>query len=76
MLRVAILAQTEINLTTSAGDELIATIIAWLLLAGGIIGLFLIINRTRKRSYRHYMDRAQREAEMKANDPDMKQPDS
>lgn len=71
MLHVAILAQTELNLPTSGGEE----IIAWLLLAGGIVGLFLIINRTRKRSYRHYMDRAQREAELKASDPDMKPPE-
>ena len=71
MLHVAILAQTEVNLPTSSGQE----IVAWLLMAGGIVGLFLIINRTRKRSYRHYMNRAEREAELKANDPDMKRSD-
>ncbi len=72
MRYVAILAQTtELSLPTSGGGE----IVAWLLLAGGIVGLFLIINRTRKRSYRHYMDQAKREAELKANDPDMKGPD-
>ncbi|VAW05334.1 hypothetical protein MNBD_ACTINO01-2487 [hydrothermal vent metagenome] len=66
MRYVAILAQTtEVSLPTSGGGE----VVAWILLAGGIVGLFLIINRTQKRSYRHYMDRAQREAEMKANDP-------
>jgi len=46
--------------------------VLWLLLAGGIVGLFLIINRTRKRSYRAYMSKADREDELKANDPDMK----
>ncbi len=73
MRYVAILAQTtEVSLPTSGGGE----VVAWILLAGGIVGLFLIINRTRKRSYRHYMDRTQREAELKANDPDMKPPES
>ncbi len=71
MLHVAILAQTEVNLPSAGGGE----IFIWLLLGGGIVGLFLIINRTRKRSYRHYMDRARREAELKANDPDMRPPE-
>ncbi len=65
-----ILAQTQVNLPSAGGGE----ILVWLLIAGVIVGLFLIVNRTRKRSYRHYMDRAAREAELKANDPDMKQP--
>lgn len=75
MLRAAIFAQSEVDLPTAAGDELGAWLV-WLLLAAGIVGLFVIINRTRKRTYRHYMDKATREAEMKANDPDMKRPDS
>lgn len=75
MLHAAIVAQTEIDLPSTAGDGIGAWII-WLLLGAGIIGLFLVINRTRKSSYRHYMSRAERESEMKANDPDMKQPDS
>lgn len=74
MLRVAITAQSEIDLPTAAGGEIGAWLV-WLLLGAGIVGLFMIINRTRKRSYRHYMDKAAREAEMKANDPDMKNPD-
>jgi hypothetical protein len=74
MLRVAILAQAEVDLPTAVGDEFGAWLV-WLLLGAGIVGLFLIINRTRKRSYRHYMDKAEREAEMKTNDPDMKRPD-
>ncbi len=75
MLHAAIVAQTEIDLPTAAGDEIGAWII-WLLLGAGIVGLFLLINRTRKRSYRHYMSHTERESEMKANDPDMKQPES
>ena len=69
MLAAPLLAQSGFSLPEAGGGE----IVVWLLLAAGIIGLFLIVNRTRKRSYQSYMDSAQREAELKANDPDMKQ---
>ncbi len=68
MLAAPLLAQSGFNLPDAGGGE----IIIWVLLAAGIVGLFLIINRTRKRSYQSYMDRAKREAELRANDPDMK----
>jgi hypothetical protein len=69
MLAAPVLAQTEFSLPEGGGGE----IIVWLLLAAGIVGLFLVINRTRKRSFKDYMSRAEREAKMKADDPDMKQ---
>jgi heme exporter protein D len=50
-------------------------ILVWLLLALGMIGLYVVITRTAKRSYKDYMSRADREAELKANDPDMKATD-
>ncbi len=68
MLRTPLVAQGGFDLPSAGGGE----IIIWLLLAAGIVGLFMIINRTRKRSYREYMHRAKREEELKANDPDMK----
>jgi hypothetical protein len=68
MLAAPVLAQTEFSLPEGGGGE----IIVWLLLAAGIVGLFLVINRTRKRSFKDYMSRAEREAKMKADDPDMK----
>lgn len=68
MLAAPLLAQSGFTLPEAGGGE----IVVWVLLAAGIVGLFLIINRTRKRSYQSYMDRAKREAEMKANDPDMR----
>ena len=64
----SVLAQSGFSLPEAGGGE----IVVWLLLAAGIVGLFLIINRTRKRSYQSYMGRARREAELRANDPDMK----
>ena len=64
-----VLAQSGFSLPEAGGGE----VVVWVILAAGIVGLFLVINRTRKRSYQSYMDRAEREAEMKANDPDMKQ---
>ena len=68
MLAAPVLAQTELNLPEGGGGE----IIVWLILAAIIVGLFLVINRTRKRSFNDYMSRAEREARMKADDPDMK----
>jgi heme exporter protein D len=68
MLAAPVLAQTELNLPQGGGGE----IIVWLILAAGIVGLFLVINRTRKRSFNDYMSRAEREARMRADDPDMK----
>jgi len=46
--------------------------IVWLVIGSVIVALFMIINRTRKRSYREYMTRTQRQEELRANDPDMK----
>jgi len=69
MLAAPVLAQAELNLPEGGGGE----IIVWLILAAGIVGLFLVINRTRKRSFNEYMSRAEREAKLKADDPDMKQ---
>ncbi len=70
MLAAQVLAQsTELNLPEAGGGE----IVVWVILAAVIVGLYIIITRTRKRSYRNYMDRARREQEAKANDPDMKQ---
>jgi len=73
MLAAPIVAQsTELNLPEAGGGE----IFIWVILAAVIVGLYLIITRTRKRSFRSYMDREQREADQRANDPDMKNPDS
>ena len=67
---VASLFAQETSTIPEAGG---GAILLWVFLAAGIIGLYVLITRTRKRSYRDYMSRAEREAEMKANDPDMNQ---
>lgn len=67
----AFVGQSGFDLPSAGGGE----IILWLLLGAGIVGLWLIINRTRKRSYREYMTRAQREEELKRADPDMRNPE-
>jgi hypothetical protein len=72
MLAAPVLAQSGFSLPDAGGGE----ILVWLILAAGIVGLFFVINRTRKRSYRDYMSRTEREEEMKRNDPDMKSGDS
>ncbi|GMQ92674.1 MAG: hypothetical protein BMS9Abin12_0151 [Acidimicrobiia bacterium] len=69
MFAASLLAQETSTIPEAGGGA----IIVWVSLAIGIIGLYVVISRTRKRSYRSYMSRGEREAEMKANDPDMKQ---
>ena len=69
MLAAPVLAQsTGLNLPDTGGGE----IVVWVILAAVIVGLYIVITKTRKRSYREYMSRADREAEAKRNDPDMK----
>lgn len=69
MFAASLLAQETSTIPDAGGGA----IFVWLLLGAGIIGLYVVINRTRKRSYREYMSRAEREEELKANDPDMRQ---
>lgn len=63
----SVFAQTDSSLPSGAAEA-----IMWVLVATLIVGLYLIIRRTRIKSRKHYLDRAQRETEMRKNDPDMK----
>lgn len=47
----------------------------WLIGAAVIVGLYVIITRTRKRSYNEYFERQRRAEEQRLNDPDMAKPD-
>lgn len=47
----------------------------WVLGAAVIVGLYIIISRTRKRSYNDYFERQKRAKEQRLNDPDMAKPD-
>jgi len=49
-----------------------AEVVVWLAVAAVIVGLYLVIRRTRARTQRHYLDREQREQQMRRNDPDMR----
>ena len=68
MFVASLLAQDTSTIPDAGGGA----IFVWVILGAGIIGLYVIINRTRRRSYRGYMARDEREAELKANDPDMR----
>jgi hypothetical protein len=70
MFVASLLAQETSTIPDAGGGA----ILIWLLLGAGIIGLYVVINRTRRRSYREYMSRAERDEELKANDPDMRKP--
>ena len=63
----SVFAQTDSSLPSGVAEA-----IMWVLVATLIVGLYLIIRRTRIKSRKHYLDRAQRETEMRKNDPDMK----
>lgn len=60
-------AQTGFSLPSGVADTVI-----WLLVGVLIVGLYLIIRRTRIKSRRHYLDRVKREEDVRRNDPDMK----
>lgn len=63
------LAYTQTGFSLPIGG---AETIIWVLVAALIVGLYLIIRRTRIKSRNHYLNRAEREAEMRKNDPDMR----
>ena len=63
----AILGQTSGLDGLLSGD---ARWILWLLLVG-IVGLWLLIRRTQKRSYRSAMTSRERERDLRAQDPDL-----
>ncbi len=46
--------------------------VVWGLVLAVIIGLYLVIKRSRNRARDHYWESKQREADLRANDPDMK----
>ena len=63
----AVYLQTGSSLPSSGAEAVV-----WVLVAALIVGLYLVIRRTRIRSRKHYLDRAERETEMRRSDPDMK----
>jgi predicted LPLAT superfamily acyltransferase len=71
MQNALLLAQTT-NLPEGGGGE----VFTWLLLAGGIVALWLMIRNTRKKAYRDYWERKQRDEARRLNDPDMAKPES
>ena len=63
----ALFAQTGTSLP-SGGTEAVV----WVFVAALIVGLYLIIRRTRIKSRKHYLDRADGETKIRRSDPDMK----
>jgi predicted LPLAT superfamily acyltransferase len=71
MQNALLFAQTT-NLPEGGGGA----VFTWLLLAGGIVALWLMIRNTRKKAYRDYWERKQRDEARRLNDPDMAKPES
>ncbi len=63
----ALFAQTGGSLPSGGAEAVV-----WVLVAALIVGLYLIIRRTRIKSRKHYLDRAYGETEIRRSDPDMK----
>ncbi len=63
----SVFAQPGFSLPSGGAETVI-----WLLVAALIVGLYLIIRRTRIKSREHYLDRTQREDQMRRDDPDMR----
>ena len=61
------IAQNQVKLPNGGAE-----VVVWAVIAVVIVGLYLIIRRTRLKSRDEYMDQAERGAEMRTNDPDMK----
>lgn len=63
-------------LLTESGDFTFPTDpaarVIWIILLAAIVGLYIVVNRTRRRAREQYLSIKQREAEMRASDPDMK----
>jgi hypothetical protein len=62
-----VIAQTGSSLPSDGAETLV-----WLIVASVIVGLYLVIRRTRIKSRRHYLDRQERQDEMRRIDPDMR----
>jgi len=60
-------AQTGLSLPSG-----FAEVAVWFVVAAIIVGLYLVIRRTRNKARRQYLDRRQSEEEMRRNDPDMR----
>ena len=59
-------AQAGANLPDGGAEAVV-----WIAIAAVIVGLYLIIRRTRLKTRDDYLSQAEREAEMRKNDPDM-----
>lgn len=46
--------------------------IVWGVILAALVGAYFLTARSRRRAAEHYLDARRREAEMRANDPDMK----
>ena len=64
---LGVIAQDQVNLPDGGAEAVV-----WVVIAAVIVGLYLVIRRTRLTSRDEYLDQAEHEAEMRRNDPDMK----
>ena len=63
---LGVIAQNDVNLPSGGAEAVV-----WVAIAAVIIGLYVVIRRTRLKSRDEFLNQADREAEMRRNDPDM-----
>ncbi len=61
----------SLNLPDSGGEAFI-----WLIIVAVIIGLYVLVKRTRARAYEDYWARRRAEEQRRRDDPDMRDPDA
>lgn len=68
-MQVAAIVAQSFQVPTTTGEWII-----WIVIAAVIVGLWLLIRRTRQRAYRDYFERQRAAEQRRLNDPDMAQP--
>lgn len=72
-MQVAQVLAQELNVPESSGG---GEWVVWVLLAVGIVALYLMIKNTKKKAYQDYWDRRKAEEQRRLDDPDMAPPPS
>ncbi len=70
MLPVLVAAEPQGSLPGGGAETVV-----WVVVGAVLVGLYLLLRRTRRRSERAFMDARRREEQLRANDPDLRRPD-
>jgi flagellar biosynthesis/type III secretory pathway M-ring protein FliF/YscJ len=71
---VTVVAQNDDGIIPTRPDEG-GALAVWIVLIVVLVGIYFLIQRTRRRSEQAYWERQERERQRRLNDPDMRKPD-